>query len=64
MILVNYSESDTSDVEADAGCKKQTTKASFRKVVDRADPHKIRISLNEDAKNATSEEGEIGRAHV
>ena len=46
MNLVNYSDSETSDLEQAATVKtKPSTKPSFEKVVDRSNPHKIRVQL-------------------
>lgn len=56
MALVNYSGSEDSDQEEQtksseaAKGKGNTTKPSFQKVVDRSNPHKIRVSLPEVAK--------------
>ena len=56
MALVEYSGSEDSDQEAQtklpeaAKGKGNTTKPSFQKVVDRSNPHKIRVNLPEIAK--------------
>ena len=56
MALVDYSGSEDSDQEAQtklpeaAKGKGNTTKPSFQKVVDRSNPHKIRVNLPETAK--------------
>lgn len=44
MALVEYSESDSSD-DSNVNSKLPNTKPAFRKVVDRANPHKIRVAL-------------------
>lgn len=63
MALVEYSESDSSDIETHPkshvppGDNKKLHKAAFQKVVDRSNPHKILVNLPETSKstNATEE---------
>ncbi|KAL8727900.1 MAG: hypothetical protein Q9166_005777 [cf. Caloplaca sp. 2 TL-2023] len=61
MGLVDYSESEGSDVEENEVPSKvpkpttTTSKPAFQKVVDRANPHKIRVNLSETAKESTKE---------
>ena len=62
MALVDYSGSDDSDQEEQtklqeaARGKVNTTKPSFQKVVDRSNPHKIRVNLPELAKPEESDD--------
>lgn len=57
MILVDYPESDGSDVEADPHPQHANeTKSTFTKVVDRSNSHKIRITLPEPSKSAIDED--------
>lgn len=52
MGLVNYSDSETSDVEdAQASKAESQLKPSFAKVVDRSNPHKIRVQLPKTAED-------------
>lgn len=62
MALVDYSGSEDSDQEEQTNLKEaargkvNTTKPSFQKVVDRANPHKIRINLPDLAKPEESDD--------
>lgn len=64
MVLVEYSESDDSDAEVDAiphpAAKETATphKPAFQKVVDRSNPHKIRVSLPTTSKPIRDDEKE------
>ena len=64
MALVSYSDSEGSDSEtkpATQSISKSSPnpgKPSFQKVVDRSNPHKIRVNLPEPSKSAAEEEGE------
>ena len=63
MPLVTYSDSETSEVEeaipAQVNLKSASasSKSSFRKVVDRSNPHKITVQLSESTKNLSAEAG-------
>lgn len=62
MVLVNYSESDESDVDLGSTSQpaaKETSaqhKPMFQKVVDRSNPHKIRVSLPTTSKHITDDD--------
>lgn len=67
MALVSYSESDSSDAEPSLPIQKPvthapksapastTTKPTFKKVIDRSNPHKIRVNLPEPTNGAKAE---------
>lgn len=67
MLLVEYSDSDNSDVEgpqaphapADSKATPNSHKPAFQKVVDRSNPHKIRVNLPTIAKSR-KDDGEDG----
>ncbi|KAI9789655.1 MAG: hypothetical protein M1833_002272 [Piccolia ochrophora] len=67
MVLVNYSDSETSDVsDTEAGPtpppKAPTPgKPSFQKVVDRSNPHKIRVTLPTTADTSLSDDASNGQ---
>ncbi len=56
MALVDYSGSESSDEEEIPIAKATSNKPAFRKVVDRSEPHKIRVSLPEVSKPTFSGE--------
>ena len=65
MALVGYSDSEGSDAEASIVPKPvpeepSTSKASFKKVVDKSNSYKIRVNLPEPAKSATTDEDQDG----
>ena len=62
MPLVDYADSDDSEVEDKPVAERASGKPVFQKVVDRTNPHKIRVSLPEFSKDApTAGEGEERR---
>ena len=57
MPLVDYADSDDSDGGEKPLPEKTSSKPTFQKVINRANPHKIRVTLSELSKS-TSEDGE------
>lgn len=64
MPLVDYADSDDSDVGDTENTRKEIkapTKPTFHKVVDRSNPHKIRVSLPDLSKNNTEDSGDTSQ---
>ncbi|KAL8766019.1 MAG: hypothetical protein Q9194_006395 [Teloschistes cf. exilis] len=65
MGLVNYSESEGSDAEEEQAPRKESkptassNKPAFQRVVDRSNPHKIRVNLPAAAQDIPDEEGGV-----